>query len=144
MLFAVVSKSLVNLVGNNVNIRISFEHLGKFFQLLARIKRTRGVVGSVDNDSLGLVGNRRLNRVYVQSKTVVGGHRDYYGRTAADFYQFRISKPIGSNDDDFVALFNRDLNGVKQTLLCAAADYDLILSVSKIVVACEFFAYGVL
>ena len=133
----VVDQVLVHVVRERPHMRMPHQHLGDRLHLGARIGRTGRVRRRIEDQPLGILRDRTLERLRLHLEAILEPRRHCHRRGARQQHNVRVADPIGRRNDNLVARIERRHQGVEQHLLAAGADDDLGGLVVELVLALE-------
>ena len=116
---AVIDQHFIDIVGQDVHMRMRQQHIGQPAQLGRRIGRARRVRRRIEQQPLGLGRDRRFQhgRRQLEAGRGVGYRKHRLG--AAQPHDFRIAHPIGHRHHHLVAGVQRRHQRVEDDLLAA-------------------------
>ena len=129
---------LINIVGQDPDLRVAQQNIGQRLEFRARISRSRWIRGRVQQQPFRFRRDRLLQRPRPQLEAMLDLRFDGNGLAAGDQHHVRIADPIGSRDDHFIARINRREEGVEEDVLAACSDDGLRGRVDQAVLALEF------
>ena len=138
-LHTVIAELFVNLVGKDEDFSLLADLCNRA-HLLFRIHRTRGIGRGIEDEHFRFRRNRGFELFGGKLKLLLFLALYVYGHAAANLHHFGIGQPIGSGNDDLVALLQNCKTGVKNGMLCAVRNNDLRGLVRKAVIFEKFVA----
>ena len=103
MLYAAVHKLFVDLVRKPENAA-PHAHRRDFADFLFGIHRARGITRGIENQQFRFRRDRAFQLFGGDFKAVFAARGQNHGNAAAKLHRFRISEPVGSGNNRFVAV----------------------------------------
>lgn len=101
-------------------------------QFFLAVDHTSRVIRSIQNQCLGLIGYSCCQLINCKLVILLSGAAYKYGNTACQTNDLRIAEPVGSRNDNLVALIQDRFKNIRQRVLAAIADYDLVRLVTSL------------
>ncbi len=122
----VIGELLVDVVGEDPDIRVAQQHVADRPQLVGRVGGAGRVARVVQHEPAGPRRDRLLERLGAQLEAVVLLARHQHRLAVGQRDDVRIADPARARDDDLVVLVQRRQHGIEDHLLAAGRDDDLL------------------
>ena len=133
---------LVDFIGDDDNLGMLAEHVGKTSQFFEAIHRTCGVGGAAKDDSFGARSDGSGQLLGGDFEILLDGGFHKHRFTVCQTHHVGIAHPVRRRNDDFIARIHHREEHVAHRLLGTIAHHDLRRFVVKAIFTLQFSADG--
>ena len=137
----VVGEVFVHFIRNAVDVAFD-DHFGESFKFSLAVDGTCRVTGVVQEDGLGLIGNGSFQGFGLDFESVFNLGVHNHRLSAEPLHQFRVSHPVRSRNNHFVAFVDEGCERIEYGVLGTAGHNDLFRLVVQTVFFFQLFGNG--